>query len=837
MKLVKKLSIFALSTLLAFGTTACSGTPSGGGGGAVQVDVAKYYGNPNEDFTKYDNVNYNEYLMGSEATISNQWLGYGIGDPFIMRWNGAYYLYCSTLDSEMGVRGYKSYDLINWAPVSGNGLREGYVSEDPVTAAAYAPEVYYFNGTFYMYTSPAGAGHYILTAQSPEGPFVKATNNFGLAIDGSVLIDDDESMWFTYADNQGIRMAKMVDMLTVDASATPVLNNTSIGGWTEGSYILKRDGIYYLTYTGNHVASDGYRIAYSTAENVATSAGKVDRTAWTRAENNPLILETEGDLKGIGHSSTVMGPDMDSHYIAYHSLNSSGGPNRSLGIDRLTFNGTQMSVSPSHKDSVKPSLPVFYANGKDENKLVASNQVLLSNVAHADNVVTAEFNVKGSAVTEYVFSYVDENNYSSVVVDLTAKTIVLSNVKLGSKTEVATATLTNDFKVDALHTVRIAGRDGKLDVVFDNMVKIDNAQLKIASGKIGYMNLSNEATVGYTAFSNVAMGLSDQNEAKQAEGIIGAANYLEHDNYCIPYDIDEDAVSVVEDGEYFGAKQLNLAKKGDFATYLVNFRREARYGLELVYRAEDAGKKIGVKLYNGTIWRCKLPEVKDYTEGYVKAIVGEFDAVAGITPVRIENLSSDAISFVSFKFVEVSAVSPSYSASLENYAEEGVDYKTIWKLKDGGHYAKAGTRQLVYFGDNTITDFTLEVDVKLEGVTGTSTAGVVFHAKNYAASSHDNYMSIQAYYVAVNNNYATLERLNFSDGSSRLETVAGADNPFKVSDKFITLKIQVRGNTISVWADGELLISTTDPNPFSAGKIGLYTNGAAVVFKNLKISA
>ena len=834
MKLVKKLSIFALAALLALGS-ACnpvSSTPSGGG--SVQEDVAKYYGNPNEDFVKYNNRLYNEYLMGDEVTIENQWEGYGIGDPFMMRWNGAYYLYCSTLDSESGVRAYKSYDMQNWAPVTGEGLREGYVSEDPVTKAAYAPEVYYFNGMFYMYTSPAGNGHYILTSESPEGPFVKATNNFGLAIDGSVLIDDDESMWFTYASGQGIRMAAMKDMLTVDASSTPLLGNTSIGGWTEGSYILKRDGIYYLTYTGNHVASDGYRIAYSTADNVATSAGKVDRAAWTKAENNPLALETEGELKGIGHSSTVMGPDMDSHYLVYHMLNSSGGPNRSLGIDRLTFNGKQMSVSPSLTDSVAPALPAFYANGKDEAKLVMEGNALLSNITHGD-AFTAEFNLIGASSAEYLFAYADAQNYASVTVDLTAKSIVLSKVVNGSATEIATGALVNDFNASALHTVRVAYRDGKMDVVFDNMTKIDNAEISLSSGKIGYKGLAESVEVGYTAFSNVAMGLSDQNEAKQAEGSIGASNYLAHDKYCTPYDLKADAVSVVEGGEFDGVKSLTLSK-GDFATYLTNFHKAGRYGLELVYRAEDAGKTIGVKLYNGTIWRCKLPTVSGYTEGYVKALVGEFDVVAGITPVRIENLDNKDVNFVSFKFVETSAVAPSYELSLAEYAEKGADYKTIWKIKDGGHYAKAGTRQLVYFGDNTITDFTLEVDVKLEGETGTSTAGIVFHAQNYAASSHDNYMSLQGYYLSVNNTYVNLERLNFSDGSSRLETIAGNDNPFKASDKFISLKIQVRGNQISVWADGQLIIKTSDYNAFTAGKIGLYTNGAAVVFKNLKIS-
>ena len=836
MKLVKKLSIFALAALLAFGS-ACGGndtTGDGSGSGAENGNLA-YYGNPAEDFTKYDNRLYNEYLLGEEAVIDNQWTGYGIGDPFVMRWNGAYYLYCSTLDSESGVRGYKSYDMINWAPVTGNGLREGYVSEDPVTKAAYAPEVYYFNGQFYMYTSPAGAGHYVLVATSPEGPFEKATNNFGLSIDGSVLIDDDERMWFTYASNQGIRMAAMDDMLTVNASSTPVLNNTSIGGWTEGPYILKRDGVYYLTYTGTHVASDGYRIAYSTADTVSTGAGKVDRAAWTKAGNNPLVLETESELKGIGHSSTVMGPDMDSYYLCYHMLNSSGGPNRSFGFDRLTFNGKQMTVAPSLTDSVAPALPAFYANGKDEAKLALSGNALLSNASHGETF-TAEFNLSNASSAEYLFAYADENNYGSVVVDLSAKSILLKKVVAGVESEVATGTLVNSFNASALHTVRVSYRDGKLDVTFDNMTKIDNASIDFGGGKIGYKNLSADAVVGFTAFSNVAMGLSDQNEAKQAESLIGASNYLAHDKYCAPYSLGENAISTVEMGEYYGAKSLTLAKN-DYATYLTNFHKAGRYGLELIYRAEDAGKKIGVKLYNGTVWRCTLPTVAGYESDYVKALVGEFDVTAGITPVRIENIDRKEVNIVGFRFVEVSNVTPSYENALDNYAEKGADYKTIWKIKDGGHYAKAGTRQLVYFGDNTITDFTLEVDVKLEGATGTSTAGIVFHAKNYAASSHDNYTSIQGYYVSINNNYVRLERLNFADGSSNMQTVAGGDNPYKTSDKFITLKIQVRGNQISVWADGALLIKTSDANPFTAGKIGLYTNGAAVVFKNLRISA
>lgn len=853
MKAFKKISVLALSALFLLGTAACgdsagtsdnsgsevpsasidSGSENGGssdvgGGETVAVD-------PNDAFTKYDNEAYNEYLMGEAASISNQWEGYGIGDPFVMRYNGTYYLYCSTLDSELGVRAYKSADLVNWTPITGEGLREGYVSQDPVTKAAYAPEVYYWNGTFYMYTSPAGAGHYILTSSSPEGPFVKATNNFGMSIDGSVLIDDDETMWFTYASSGGIRMAKMDSMLSVNAASTPQLNNTSIGGWTEGSYILKRDGIYYLTYTGNHVASDGYRIAYATADNVATASGGIDRNAWTRAENNPLALETESALKGIGHSSTVLGPDMDSHYLVYHILNSSGGPNRSLGIDRLLFNGKQMSVATTLTDSVAPTAPEFYATGTDGEKFDASGSYVLSK-SETEADFTVEYNLTGASSSEYVFGYVDNENYASVSVDFNAKTVTLSNTKNGAATVVATGTLVNDFSPSALHTVRVAVRDGVADVTFDNMTKIDNASLTVSAGKVGYKSLADGATVGYTAFSNVAMGMSDQREAKQAKGIIGASAYLYEDTYGQASKLGESSVvSVLEEGSAFdGAKTLTLGAKGDYASYLVNFNEDGRYGLELVYRASDGGKKIGVKLADGTVWRYTLPVIET-EELYVKAIVGELNAEAGISLLRLENVG-DEVNYVSFRFVEVSNVTPVYEQSLDNYASTGADYKTIWKIKDGGHYAKAGTRQLVYFGDNTITDFTLEVEIKLEGSTGTSTAGIVFHAKNYAASSHDNYTSMQGYYLAVNNNQIVLERLNYADDTRNVGTFV-QNNPFATSDVFVPIKIQVRGNTITVWSGETKMIEVTDSNAFTHGKLGLYTNGAAAVFRNLKVSA
>lgn len=837
MKLFRKIAVFVLALAMLFSIAAC-GDKNGQNAGSGQQPEDDYTGftDPQTVFTTYDNKDYNEYLMGADTTIANQWPGYGIGDPFVMRFNGKYYLYCSTLDSEIGVRGYVSADLVTWEPVSGNGLRDGYVSYDPVAAAAYAPEVYYFNGKFYMYLSHNGGECFILWSDKPEGPFIKATDSFKLQIDGSVLIDDDEQMYFTYASDNGIIMARMNDMLSVNTSKLPTLLNTSIGGWTEGPYILKRDGIYYLTYTGNHVASDGYRIAYATA---TTLEGGYDYN-FTRAVNNPLALSTESALKGIGHSSTVLGPDMDSHYLVYHYLNSSGGPNRSLGIDRLTFNGTMMSVGTTLEGSVKPTLPAFYAIGADEEKFDTNGDYLLSKASAKANF-TAEFNSTGNGVNTFVFGYTDENNYCDVQIDLTAKTVKLNKTANGETDEIASGTLVNDFAADVLHTVRVAVRDGKADVVFDNMTKIDNAEIDVPAGKIGY-KAAGDAVIGYTAFSDVAMGMSDEREAKQATAFVGADTYLTENIHNAAYRLGESSgIEVIEDDAPFtGVKQLVLGESGDYVSYLVKFPEKARYGLEVVYNSAYRGKKIKVQIGSGEAKECVLPDLTSTedtpTAGeYLRAIVGSFDRNEGYAVVKIESASADDVGVVAFRFAPVSAVEPKYEQSLTTYAEKGADYKTIWKLKDGGHYAKAGTRQLVYFGDNTITDFTLEAEIKLEGASGISTAGIVFRADNYAASTHDSYRSILGYYLSVSNSLIRLERLNYADGYSQI--AVAESNPFTVSDTFYTIKIEARGNIIKVWADGNLVMQVTDSWAFTHGKIGLYTNGAAAIFRNLKVTA
>ena len=178
---------------------------------------------------------------------------YGIGDPFVMRFNGTYYLYPSS--SEVGVKVFTSTNLVNWN-------YEGFATTEPVTYFAYAPEVTYYDGAFYMVTSPSGKGHYILKSDNPLGPFKLVTNNFGRSIDGSFWIKDDDKILLLYPQDSTIKSTE-IDKATLTPIGLVTSLNATLKDWTEGPGIFRRDNMFYLTYTGNNVISDGYRVGYS----------------------------------------------------------------------------------------------------------------------------------------------------------------------------------------------------------------------------------------------------------------------------------------------------------------------------------------------------------------------------------------------------------------------------------------------------------------------------------------------------------------------------------------------------------------------------------------------
>jgi beta-xylosidase len=233
-------------------------------------------------------------------------------DPFVLRHDGRYYLYATNPD----VRCWTSDDLLHWQPEGPTIAPDVFPGLVP-----FAPEVVYADGAFFMYTSPSGHGHVVLRADQPTGPFSPITGNVGHAIDGNVFIDDDGLRYFYWAGDEGIWGCVMPSSTEF---GEPVFTGIHMNGWTEGPFVSKRNGIYQMTLTGNHYLSSGYRIDAAASDHPLKG--------YRPAALNPILVGADGPATGLGHSSTVTGPDLVSTWIVYHNLNLDA--SRDLDIDR-----------------------------------------------------------------------------------------------------------------------------------------------------------------------------------------------------------------------------------------------------------------------------------------------------------------------------------------------------------------------------------------------------------------------------------------------------------------------------------------------------------------------
>lgn len=374
-------------------------------------------------------------------------------DPFVLRYNGRYYLYGTNPD----VRCWSSEDLVNWT------LEGSTVPEDEFPKLVpFAPEVVYWNGTFYMYTSPHGFGHYVLKSDSPTGPFRKITGNVGHSIDFSIFIDDD-GQWYTYwADDRGLVGCKMASPTEFGEE---VLIGAYLHGWTEGPFIVKKDGKYHLTYTGNHFLSKGYRINAAIADHPLGP--------YRDDPYNPIIICTEGNVVGLGHSSTVLGPDLHTHYIVYHNLNPD--KTRDLNIDPVVFTPSKAYVlGPTTTPRPVPVLPQWKC------------QRFVPQTAHrafAEEVTlpmsgAAELNVaSGKNTNLYGLSFANE---IYLEFDRSENTLSVRN-KDGL---IAREKLLEDYDHAALHCIRLE-YGGNITVYIDNLLRL-KAEVAIGGCEVSY---------------------------------------------------------------------------------------------------------------------------------------------------------------------------------------------------------------------------------------------------------------------------------------------------------------------------------------------------------------
>lgn len=431
-------------------------------------------------------------------------------DPFVLRHDGRYYLYCTNPD----VRCWSSTDLMTWR------LEGPTIEPDAFPGLVpFAPEVVYSDGAFFMYTSPSGHGHFVLRSDSPTGPFRPISVNVGHTIDGNVLIDDDGRWYFYWAGDEGIWGCEMASPTEF---GEPVFTGIHMNGWTEGAFVSKRDGVYHMTLTGNHYLSPGYRIDAAFSSHPLRD--------YRGNPLNPIVIGADGPNVGLGHSSSVRGPDLVSTYMVYHNLNHD--ESRDLDIDRQVWSGRGLQVLGPTTSAPVPSGPdlacdwatgsvVGWSARSGELELVDGAGWLTGPDAHAiwtaasvGPTFTVELNLTPApADSEYGLTLGD-----ALILQIDRRLGTVSALRREPDAALASGMLPSGFDHDALHCWRLVAERGGLQLFLDGRLQLSlTADLGVGP-QLGVFATVGPLRIGHCAMTSTVAAVADRTSVKPVPG-------------------------------------------------------------------------------------------------------------------------------------------------------------------------------------------------------------------------------------------------------------------------------------------------------------------------------
>ena len=270
------------------------------------------------------------------ATFANPVIDSDFPDPAILRAkDGYYYVYATQTEREgkwVNLQVARSRDLVAWEPL-GDAMpaKPGWASK---TQDFWAPHVAEHDGLYYLYYSAKpdealaddkkGLCLAVATSARPEGPFADMGRPL-LCGASFVNIDpmsyDDPAtgkrLLYWGSGFEPIKVRELApDRLSFAAgSETRELvrpdKDTAYTALIEGAWVVRRDGFYYLFYSGDNCCGKNAHYAVLVARS---------RSATGPFEARPgAILEARGTWHAPGHNSIIEDSKGDS-WIVYHAV-------------------------------------------------------------------------------------------------------------------------------------------------------------------------------------------------------------------------------------------------------------------------------------------------------------------------------------------------------------------------------------------------------------------------------------------------------------------------------------------------------------------------------------
>lgn len=701
-------------------------------------------------------------------------------DPFILRFNGKYYLY-PTGGAE--IRVYESSDLLHWE-------YKGECTQGRKVYIGFAPEVFYWRGDFYMITSPLGNGHYILKSDSPLGPFEPVTGNFGYSIDGSLFALDNGELWMFCLNGNTIKQTK-INEKTFTPEGVMFSTSANLRGWTEGPGLIRRGEWNYLTLCGNHYLSTGYR--------VISAARKGDPVGVYMQSETPLLIHSEigARLGGLGHSSNFYGPDLESMYTSYHCHASYGnGTTRYLCLDRLLTNGGVLyTTGPSEMNMPAPAFADVQGDVQgDRGGFTEGENGFFAAVAPSFSFTQeCNFLLRGGKAVWQMGS----KNGQSARIETDGETLSLC---VGD-TVTESAALPPLGRQGRLHTLRVEANSEVLYVSVDTQRVLTVPAPGICADVVGAVRTEG-ADYSFIAHTGRALGEGDATALKALPGRFAAVHALPDE---------------APDTMLVGAFEEKAAVLGK-ASYCVRVQQAGNYRFDFTVHTQDAGKTFVLSAGNEQV----SVTVPDY-QGKKKA-----DWFTFTTPMLPLQQGDQTLSIegdgVRVTMIEgyVSEEMPARSWDFAADAAAGVYLLGGATVKDGLLSLPADKPGFAVIGSEGCTDYEMQVTFQIPKK-GLGSSGFMVRATEVSFSKEAVMDSFYGYAIGVSPIGLNVRRIRYGAvGNAEFCSIKDWGGKSEAE-----LVLRVQGNRLSVFLPGseKPLLTLEDADAFTHGLCGLFSTG------------
>ncbi len=715
-------------------------------------------------------------------------------DPFVLRHNGRYYLYTTGAEE---IRVYESVNLADWT-------YRGFCTRNGEGHIAYAPEVIYWRGAFWMVTSPWGNGHYIMRSDSPLGPFDRVTGNFGFSIDGSLIAADDGSLYMlNLPQNQSIGVIQ-IDPETMTPAGINRATGVTLKHWTEGPGLIRRDGWWYLTFTGNHYLSSGYRVAW------ASRKGDFNGR-FTQPEDHTLFISSVHGEKftGLGHSASFIGPDLDSIYASYHChapVQTGGGLVRWYCVDRLLTNGGALySTGASNFPMPVPAMPDVYGDAQGEmGGFTRTAEGILADVSPAVRFTQeCNFTLNGGVMAWRMGT---RGGHAALITTDGAQIAFTANGQV-----LASAKVPELGAADRLHTLRTECTAEVLYVYIDGMRLLSVENPGVTADTIGAL-LGENVSYSFMAHTAKALGDSDDDAVKAIPGRFAAVHALNGSE-----------LPTLTVGEL--EEEAAILGRAD---YRVRVAQDGAYCFDLTVCTADAGKEITLLLDGETVGTLPIPELSGDENGYAVLTSGPMGLPQGD---HILTLAAEDVSLLTVSAFAYEAM-PEMTWNFSDGNRQGIVTCGNFALREGALCVSQGQSGFAMTGTQGCTDYEMRAAFDIP-VKGSGFSGFLLHATH--VSHYDAQVAESAFglAVALTRTGLTVREMNY--GFVGKQHKVKIDGWNQLTQAEITLRMQ--DNTLTIWANGgeEPVFTLRDASPYTHGMCGVYSTGKELRVREMSV--